>query len=218
MTMALSLDEDGSRFRLLAISIVLLLHMVFFQVISYSQLPSLTPSKESRLRIQYIKSIRRPITRAPAVPENKPALASTRLHAPGVRNDPDETTRKGGQPAQASVMASIQGAPATSSGPLVLEWTNDTRSEPDFQRGILSDRMPASLAMNEPGRFRMRKQISGKDVIEGAAQLLGLWPPGYTTDPCPRIRRNIEGLKSDTRPPSRDLLTEELRRQQAFCR
>jgi hypothetical protein len=101
---------------------------------------------------------------------------------------------------------------------LVLEWTNGTKSEPDFQRGILSDRMPASLAMNEPGRFRMRKEISGKDVIEGAAQLLGLWPPGYTTDPCPRIRRNIEGLKSDTRPASRDLLTEELRRQQAFCR
>ena len=68
-----------------------------------------------------------------------------------------------------------------------------------------------------PNRFRMRKQISGKDVVEGASQLLGLWPPGYTTDPCPTIKRNIGELMTDTRAAARELLDQELQKQQSYC-
>lgn len=219
MTLAWSLDENGPCSRSLVVAIVVLLHIVFYQVISYNQRPSLTTiSEENGLRIQYIESIQRPTNHASSVLDNQLALAATKSDLPEARNDLTETTREGSKPVQAAVMAPAPGAPASSNGPLVLEWNDNTKMEPDYRRNILDDRIPASLTMGEPDRFRMRKQISGKDVIEGTAQLLGLWPPGYTTDPCSKIKRDIGGLMSDTRPASRELLNEELRRQQTYCR
>lgn len=214
-------DENSPRFKSLVVAIVVLLNIVFYQVISYNQRPSsMTISEENGLRIQYVESVQRTTTHAPSVLDNQPALAATRSDLPEARNDLAETTREDSKPVQAVVMASAPGAPASSNGPLVLElgWTDNTKREPDYRRNILDDRIPASVAMSEPDRFRMRKQISGKDVIEGTAQLLGLWPPGYTTDPCPKIKRNIGGLMSDSRPAARELLNEELRRQQTYCR
>lgn len=63
----------------------------------------------------------------------------------------------------------------------------------------------------------MRKPLTGKDVIEGTAQLLGFWPPGYTTDPCPRIRRNIDELKTDASAAGRERLDQEMARQARYC-
>ena len=60
----------------------------------------------------------------------------------------------------------------------------------------------------------MRRPVRGKDVIEGTAQAIGLWPPGYTTDPCPRIRRNIANLGTGG---DAELISEEIRRLQQAC-
>lgn len=219
MTLASFLDESSPRFRSLAVAVVVLLHIVFYQVISYTQRPTSTTSPEDNvLRIQYVELAQRPATLAPSSSDNQPALTATRSDLPEAQNDLAQTTREGSKTAQAAVLASAPAAPASSNEPLVLAWTDNTKMEPDFRRNILDNRAPASLAMNEPDRFRMRKPISGKDVIEGTAQLLGLWPPGYTTDPCPKIKHNIGGLMADTRPAARKLLNEELRRQKTYCR
>ena len=219
MTLVLSLDENSLRFKSLVVAIVVLLHLVFYQVISYNQRPSLlTTFEENGLRIQYVESARHLTNRAPSTLENKPALSAAKSSLPVARKDLAVTTLEGSKPVQAAVLTSTEGTRSLSNGPLVLEWTENTKINPDYRQNILDDRIPPSLSMSEPDRFRMRKQISGKDVIEGTAQFLGLWPPGYTTDPCPKIKRNIGGLMSDTRPVARELLNEELRRQQAYCR
>lgn len=59
----------------------------------------------------------------------------------------------------------------------------------------------------------MREPISPASVVAGIGKLLG--GPGYTTDPCPRIRDNIANLA--TGGPS-ELLDEELRRDRQLCR
>ena len=219
MKLVLSLDENSLRFKSLVVAIVVLLHLVFYQVISYNQRPSLlTTFEENGLRIQYVESARHLTNRGPSALENKSALPAAKSSLPEARKDLAVTTLEGSKPVQAAVLTSTEGARSFSNGPLVLEWTDNTKIKPDYRQKILDDRIPHSLSMSEPDRFRMRKQISGKDVIEGTAQFLGLWPPGYTTDPCPKIKRNIGGLMSDTRPVARELLNEELRRQQAYCR
>ncbi|TKS53016.1 hypothetical protein E4582_12485 [Luteimonas yindakuii] len=62
------------------------------------------------------------------------------------------------------------------------------------------------------GRFAMRDPVSVADVARGIGQLFG--GPGYTTDPCPRVRRNIGALGSGG---NSELLDEELRRLRTLC-
>lgn len=104
-----------------------------------------------------------------------------------------------------------------SSVPLNLSLGEDYASRPDFRSDPLANMASDRLASREGERFRMRGPITGKQVIEGAAQMLGLWPPGYTTDPCPALERSIAGLLPDTRPRSRELLREEIRKRQQYC-
>lgn len=219
MTLVSSIDEHSSEFKSLAVAIVLLMHIAFYQIVSYNERAAFkTIPEDGGIRIQYIKSVRGPTTRAPSVHDNQSASEEKRSHLRKVGNELGKTTRQDNRPAQTTAVTSVQGVPTYSDRPLMLEWADNNKIEPDYQRDILGDRIPVSLAKSEQDRFRMRKQISGKDVIEGTAQFLGLWPPGYTTDPCPKIERNIGGLIGDARSAARELLDEELRRQKTHCR
>lgn len=64
----------------------------------------------------------------------------------------------------------------------------------------------------------MRKKLSGSQIASGIGQFLGLYPPGYNRDPCPRIRSNIPALLTATSDRERELLSEELRRDREYCR
>lgn len=98
-----------------------------------------------------------------------------------------------------------------------LNLTLATSATPDFSRRPLEGdtRLDRFAAPTE--RIPMRKPLTGKDVIEGTAQILGFWPPGYTTDPCPRIRRNIDELKTDGSASGRERLVREMARQARYC-
>lgn len=142
-------------------------------------------------------------------PEPKPRTASGRSVARAYRNS---------RPASAPLAAIPEEIATAAREPLVLEWTDPGAREPAFSQNFPADAFAAPEARYEQDRIRMRRQISGKDVIEGAAQLVGLWPEGYTTDPCPRIGRNVGDLMTDGRPAGRRALDEELRRQRAACK
>ena len=58
----------------------------------------------------------------------------------------------------------------------------------------------------------MRDPVTVADVANAISQLMG--GPGYTTDPCPRVRQNIGALGSGGRS---ELLDEELRRLRKLC-
>ena len=66
--------------------------------------------------------------------------------------------------------------------------------------------------------FRMKRQVTPENVIKGVAQFVGLWPPGYTIDPCPQIELNISTLVTDTSATARKHLSIELQRAQDYCR
>lgn len=99
--------------------------------------------------------------------------------------------------------------------PLSLELPNS--HVPDFSRQVLKGDTRLDRFAAPPARIPMRKPLTGKDVIEGTAQTLGFWPPGYTTDPCPRIRRNIDEWKTDGSAAGRERLEQEMARQARYC-
>ncbi|HRN62365.1 MAG TPA: hypothetical protein PK743_08715 [Luteimonas sp.] len=82
----------------------------------------------------------------------------------------------------------------------------------DFRRNPLTDR-PVLIAAPPPERIRMREALTAAQVVAGIGQLFG--GPGYSTDPCPQIRRNLGNLR--TAGADNELLQEEIRRHQQFC-
>jgi len=48
-----------------------------------------------------------------------------------------------------------------------------------------------------PERFKMKRSVTVEDVIRDVSRFLGLWPPGYTDDPCPDIQRKLNSLSGD---------------------
>ncbi|MBW8366743.1 MAG: hypothetical protein K0M70_02665 [Arenimonas sp.] len=109
-------------------------------------------------------------------------------------------------------------ATALSAEPLVLGWQEAEPTDPEFRRNPAPTDTALAFPESPPDRMRMRRQITGQDVVEGAAQLLGLWPPGYESDPCPRVQRNIANLMTDASASGRERLGEEVRRRRVACR
>lgn len=81
----------------------------------------------------------------------------------------------------------------------------------DFVQDPFANRRHA-LSDVRGGGFRMREAVTPAKVLAGIGQLFG--GPGYETDPCPRIRRNIAALGPGG---DSELLQEEFRRQRQFC-
>lgn len=75
-------------------------------------------------------------------------------------------------------------------------------------------RLPGGPA-GQPERFAMREPLSPQQVIRSIGVLFA--GPGYTTDPCPRIRRNADNLLTDTRDPGRRRLAWELQQYEDHC-
>jgi len=48
-----------------------------------------------------------------------------------------------------------------------------------------------------PERFRMKRSVTVEDVIRDVSRFLGLWPAGYTDDPCPDIQRKLNSFSGD---------------------
>lgn len=203
-----SFGEGSLRFRSLVVAAVTLLHLVFYLVLAHGQAaPSAGRATQGSLRVEFIERAPRIERGLAAPPEILPAPALPVRRAGTARTTPRAKARSGTIPA-------ADPPPE----PLMLKWRESAGLRQEFQLRRPDDSFADPTATSEPERFRMRRQVSGEDVVEGAAQLLGLWPEGYTTDPCPRIKRNIGNLMTDARPEGRRALEEELRRQRAACR
>lgn len=118
---------------------------------------------------------------------------------------------------QAVVVApsSADSAPPVASAPGAAElleqagaWARSQTPAVDFAHDSLRHR----VSPTPDGRFAMRRGVSPEDVVRGIGQLLG--GAGYTTDPCPQIRRNIANAGNGDDPA---LAAEEVRRLQRFC-
>ncbi len=191
----------------LAVAAVLLLHWGLFKLLMSAGLGATASHADgvAFLRASFVEREPRLPPASPAGHEAPDSRASRRPRASRVLLD-------NGRPAPTHAAG---GARPLSNEPLNL--TLADRHTPDFSRRPLVGDTRLDRFAAPPERIPMRKPLTGKDVIEGAAQVLGLWPPGYTTDPCPRIRRNIDEFKTDGSADGRARLSDELSRQARYC-
>ena len=65
--------------------------------------------------------------------------------------------------------------------------------------------------------FRMRRAVSGRDIVRGFSALAGLWPPGYTDDPCPMLRTTVEQIYNSDAPRDAAFMQDALAARDQFC-
>lgn len=195
--------------RMGAIVVVFLLHVALTAIILQEHdTKSIIKEDDNGLRLRFIARRDNPAS-VPTLPSKLASLSSVQNRAV-----PRFVRAIGSRQQEHSKEAVSENI----TGPLRLTWVDPEAQVMDFGSNSIKNRKP-SLASAEPHlRFKLRKSISGKDVVEGVSKLIGLWPPGYTTDPCPEIRRNIGNLMSDASGDGQDRMQEELRREQAYCR
>lgn len=69
----------------------------------------------------------------------------------------------------------------------------------------------------QPNTFRMRRSVTGRDIVRGFAMLAGLWPPGYTDDPCPTLRKTVEQIYNSDVPRDAAFMKDALEARDQFC-
>ncbi|GAB3060814.1 hypothetical protein [Stenotrophomonas tumulicola] len=70
----------------------------------------------------------------------------------------------------------------------------------------------------KPRYFRMRPQMSPQQVLQGVAQFLGLWPPGYAVDPCALGRQDMQYFQGAVDDMDRQALHDAIHQASAHCR
>lgn len=85
-----------------------------------------------------------------------------------------------------------------------------------FRKDIMS-RDPSTLEPPRSRRFRMKPQLTPRDIVRGASQLLGFWPPGYSDNPCGGLNRSVQQLSSPANASERRQLAMALELRQKHC-
>ena len=208
MTLAWSLDEGSRSVRAAVLLAVLALHVFFFRVLGYPlQRASGVSSTTTELRIEFIEAERplKPVAQTP--PAAEPTVP-TRTETTRVTTNEPRKERSDEAPAPTP----------RDDAPLVMDWKQSDDAELSYRMNLPDTAIPDALAVAEPGRIRMRRKVTGEDVVEGVSKVLGFWPPGYESDPCPRVQRNISALMTDASADGREQLSEQLRRRKDACR
>jgi hypothetical protein len=198
------------RLKLMAGTIVMLLHVGLYQLLGQPQGALRSAGQmDEVMRVEFIERAR--------APELAPAPLPPRSRGTTARRARTEATRLPADtlPTPVDTEAASTGM---SAAPLVMDWKEREPAVPEYRANLPPGEAPEDVAMAPADRLRLRRQLNGQDIVEGAARTLGLWPPGYEADPCPRVQRNIANLMTDTDPRGRERLGEELRRQRVACR
>lgn len=162
------------------------------------------------------------IERAPPAIDSAVSEATDQV----VRAPATATTRTGLTVEAVPRTMEARAAPATAPTSSIPETTDDDRWDTPARPGPPPDmsfhdnplERPMAIAPPAPERFRMRRQRSPEAVVKGVAQLVGLWPPGYTDDSCPQISRNVEMLSQAGDAASRRQLHADLEIERRYCR
>lgn len=205
----------GERKRLLeatfAWSIVLLFHLLLAMWLFRRADFGLHPSRALTLELSYLERV--PLV--PARPEGvrsaaaaKPAKRRTSTAAPVQRDSPVS------DPATNAVSGDTREPLDTRVPDIALL----PRRPEIFQADIFSDSKAGARWVAPPERFRMRAPVTARQIVRDFGKLVGLWPPGYTDDPCPAIRRLAESGPSTYRSEGeRQQIADAILVRQRFC-
>ncbi len=166
------------------------------------------PSEPVVLQLHWIE---RPVPMRPALTPDPPA-AARQPRLTGVVPLPDASRGAAMPPEPLEPMPGSRDRPMSA---VYLEqgrrWAEDAAPTGDFRRDPLAAREDL-VALPKADRFRMRSPVTPERVVQAVGVLFG--GTGYTTDPCPRVRRNLANLATGT---DRAPVDEEVRRYRRFC-
>jgi len=87
-----------------------------------------------------------------------------------------------------------------------------------FRADIFAPSKAGTRMRPPPERFRAKSLITVQQIVRDFGRLAGLWPPGYTDDPCPAIRRAAESASAaDPTDRERQLIADAVLVRQRFC-
>lgn len=115
-------------------------------------------------------------------------------------------------------------ADPVASAPLDLRLRGDAVSGGDgIDAATLAPKLIGRRAVHaafqeRPRYFRMRPQMSPQQIIAGVAQFLGLWPPGYTDDPCGLGKQDLQYFQDAVDERDRQALRDAIHQVSANCR
>jgi hypothetical protein len=167
------------------------------------------PSEPVVLQLHWIE---RPVPMRPALTPDPPA-AARQPRLTGVVPLPDAS--RGETAMTPEPLEPVSGSKDRPMSAVFLEqgrrWAADAAPVGEFRRNPLAAREDL-VGLPKADRFRMRVQVTPERVLQKVGVLFG--GAGYTTDPCPRVRRNLANLATGG---ERELVEEEVRRLRQLC-
>lgn len=191
----------------IAVFVVVVLHALVIALLwRLPATPAAMSDDETGLRTRFLPR-ERPIT-APGIPALRVPARATRIRAP--RSPVTPSASPATRPAQAVEDALFSATPPSAADLLAqgAAWAQAGAPAPDFGRDPLRQRRARLPGGERPGRFVMRHSVTPEQVMAFIGLLFA--GPGYDTDPCRRIRSNVEGLKTDLSDQGRERLGWEL--------
>lgn len=152
-----------------------------------------------------------PIPQHPALPVasmTRPAAPITPRAAPVVRTNRLESAVEEAQPAAPL----NQGLPAGSID------GGDGISAAGVRPRLIGRREVHPAFAPRRNYFRIRPQMTAEQIVQGVAQRLGLWPPGYKVDPCELGRQDMDYFQNAVDEADRDMLRAAVLQVSARCR
>jgi hypothetical protein len=172
--------------------------------------PLARPDDEVRTSLRWLA--RPPLPPAAAQPAASVASNSTPATSSRSRRSPSQQQQavapQSAAPAQQPLNLAISDAAV--GGTAV---TADTFAPQAFRR-LNED--PAF--QHRPRYFRLKPQMSPRQMIQGVASYLGFWPPGYEIDPCSLSRSDVNYFQNAVNERDRDALRSALLQESAHCR
>ena len=197
-------------------TIVVVVHTLLWWLIhKASEIDPMSSGDDEALQLAWLVPVPPPVSvDLPPTPHPElPALEQRRTRRDALRavanSRSDESAPVASSPTDASAV------PDTTLSAIFIEQVRragGVDAGSNFAQDPLANR-DIALPGKSGGRLAMQRELTTQDVLRGIGQLFG--GPGYTTNPCPQIRRNI--ANNMAMGGDEAMLAEEIHRREMYC-
>lgn len=219
VTVRAPLPDGGRELFWVGITATMMVHLVIAAFLAIYRVPMpATPVETVRTRLEFL-----PAPRPTVVAKQSVRSTAKTTPSPAPRSDRSSLTTKvitRIEPAAASPgLAPSPGKEATlttsSEGWFSGARATETAPKPDVLR---RNRNPRFGELAPRMSLNMKRPISGHQVISSVAKTIGLWPPGYTDDPCPDLQKDVERFVSSPTEAGRAQYDRNSQLMEKYCR
>jgi hypothetical protein len=190
-----------------AIVVVLAMHGLLLKVL-LGPTPETSVDDEDRLGVRWLpRPASVPVT---ALRHPSPPPVAARPPLPSVPPASSMTNPAPPPPASSDAGPLNLRVPGLGSG-------SDGLDSATFAPRLIGRREPHPAFASPPKRFRMKHGLTPEQIVQGIAQALQMWPPGYVVDPCRLSTAQVDYFQNAADERDRDLLREALISQRQDC-